>query len=228
MMETGRKDQLYRDREVRYDEDDVRIVDPNPYLHAVFRSGYAVRRIFHIIRVLVRLDYDIAEFVMLSSFWQAIVASIILSALRIFAARNPTQASVEESKLIWAAGAVHLSSWAIGPLFLLLRLFPLGWWRCIQTLSELHLQLWLFVYEALLIPETAIHHCECPPRALHTNPWSEMFRGPPSIDGTRMPLLHFLKLWGLQCRIMTWVPLVEIIWWLQVIFELVKLLQVPI
>lgn len=110
MMETGRKDQLYRDGEVRYDEDDVWIVDPNPYLHAVFRCGYAVRRIFHIIRVLVRLDYDIAEFMMLSSFWLAIVASIILSALRIFAARNPTQASVEESKLIWAAGTVHLSS----------------------------------------------------------------------------------------------------------------------
>jgi hypothetical protein len=43
-------------------------VDPNPYLHVVFRCGDAVRDIFHIIRVLVRLDYDIAEFVMLSSF----------------------------------------------------------------------------------------------------------------------------------------------------------------
>ena len=43
-------------------------MDPNPYLHVVFRCGDAVLDIFHIIRVLIRLDYDIAEFVMLSSF----------------------------------------------------------------------------------------------------------------------------------------------------------------
>ena len=228
MIETGRKDQLYRDGEVRYDEDYVWIVDPNPYLHVVFLCGDAVRGKFHIIRVLVRLDYDIAEFVMLSSLWLAIVASIILAALRIFAAWNPTQTSVEESKLTRATGAIQLASWAINALFLLLRLFPLGRWWCIQTLSELHLQFWLFVYEALLITQTAIHHCECPPRALHTYPWSEMFRAPPSIDGTWMSLLHFLKLWGVQSRIVTCVPFMEVIWWLKVIFELIKLLQVPI
>ena len=43
-------------------------LDPNPYLHVVFGCGDAVGNIFHVIRVLVRLNYDIAEFVMLSSF----------------------------------------------------------------------------------------------------------------------------------------------------------------
>ena len=76
-IETGMKDHLYRKGKVSCDKMACDYWIENSYLHAIFRCGDIVRHIIHIIRVLIRLDYNVAKFLMLSSFRLAIVNSII-------------------------------------------------------------------------------------------------------------------------------------------------------